>query len=168
MQDEALWLEVCKTIRPLPGRMFPKLSALPDLPPTPSNTAPLILQNGRNRKEAWQAPTPQTTDPNRIRRLRQGKDKIHGRLDLHGLDQRHAFDQFQRFVFEQYDKNHRITLIITGKGQGILKRGFMQWIDHPNLRPFIHSVAEALPRHGGTGAYYLFLRRSPSVRNESK
>ena len=32
------------------------------------------------------------------------------------------------------------------------------WIADPDLRPFIAGYATAHPKHGGSGAVYLFLR----------
>ena len=53
------------------------------------------------------------------------------------------------------------TPYIIGKGRlgtGVLRSRLFDWIADPDLRPFIAGYASAHPKHGGSGAVYLFLR----------
>ncbi len=53
------------------------------------------------------------------------------------------------------------AVVITGKGRlgtGVLRSRLFDWIADPDLRPFIAGYASAHPKHGGSGAVYLFLR----------
>ncbi len=53
-------------------------------------------------------------------------------------------------------------IVITGKGQrgeGVLRQGFLQWLELPEARALISGYAPAHAKHGGGGAWYVFLRR---------
>ena len=63
----------------------------------------------------------------------------------------------------------RLLLVITGKGRpteaawpqrhGILRHSVPHWLAAPPLAGRILQVAPAHQRHGGAGAYYVYLRR---------
>ena len=60
-------------------------------------------------------------------------------------------------------------LVITGKGGvgrtgGTIRSEFPRWLNQPGLRPRILAFAEAQPRDGGGGAFYVLLRRSRGWR----
>ena len=80
-------------------------------------------------------------------------------LDLHGLCQERAYEKLISFIETNGQKNRRSLLIITGKGQGILKKSLLVWLQSPSLRPLIASVEQSLPHHGGEGAFYVILRK---------
>jgi hypothetical protein len=44
--------------------------------------------------------------------------------------------------------------------RGVLRRVVPEWLDEPELRPFVLSYAEAGVRHGGAGALYVRLRKA--------
>ncbi len=112
-------------------------------------------------------------DPRSTRHVRRGRREIDAALDLHGMNQQQAFAALQHFLMAEKAKGHRVVLVITGKGQqisprnvlsysssrGILRQRFLQWIDGP-FRQDIVSVRPAHQRHGGTGAFYVFLKKS--------
>ena len=62
--------------------------------------------------------------------------------------------------------------MITGKGKrgddsgpiprprGVLKHQVPDWLSRPPLAQAVLQVAEAHISHGGTGAYYVYLKRS--------
>jgi DNA-nicking Smr family endonuclease len=71
-----------------------------------------------------------------------------------------------------------MVLVITGKGaqseepamfaecvrpRGVLRRSVPRWLAEPDLRGLVVSFTEASPRHGGTGALYVRLRRAASA-----
>lgn len=80
-------------------------------------------------------------------------------LDLHGMTQERAHEKLIFFIEHNLQKDKRSLLIITGKGQGILKRSLLVWLQSPSLRPLIASVEQSLPHHGGEGAFYVILRK---------
>ena len=54
-------------------------------------------------------------------------------------------------------------LVITGKGkegQGVLRRNFLLWLESPGARRLVSGYAESHPKHGGAGAFYVFLRKA--------
>ena len=51
------------------------------------------------------------------------------------------------------------VLIVTGKGQGILKDAVPRWLNESPNRGRILLVAQAQPKDGGGGALYVLLRR---------
>jgi DNA-nicking Smr family endonuclease len=98
-------------------------------------------------------------------------------LDLHGASQEAAYQRLKLFLSQSYKAHRRCVLIIVGKGsekdpayepaqdplspeRGILRRVVPLWLDTPDLQHFITGYKEALPRHGGRGALYLWIRRT--------
>lgn len=95
-------------------------------------------------------------------KLRRGQLPLEGRLDLHGLTQAEAFTALHRFIHAAVAQEKRTVLIITGKGQrfeGVLRHMVPQWLEDPALAPYLVAVTPAQPKDGGTGAFYLRLRK---------
>lgn len=113
------------------------------------------------------------------RRFAKGEREIDGVLDLHGMTQAAAHGQLIDFLLGAWAQGWRCVLVITGKGQekpdhrpwpepesrGILRRALPQWVNEPPLRGKILGITSAKPQHGGTGAFYLLIRRD---RDETK
>lgn len=93
------------------------------------------------------------------RRFRTGKMTIDARLDLHGMTRQKADKELRQFIQTAHDRQNRMCLIITGKGEGILRRKAYEFLVNPGQRKYILGLANAQPRHGGKGAYYVLLRR---------
>ncbi len=94
--------------------------------------------------------------------LRRGQVNIEARLDLHRLTADEATQATDRFIGRAIEEGIRIALIIHGKGQyasgdkPVLKNILNQWLrEHKKVIAF-HS---AQPKHGGTGAMYVLLRK---------
>ena len=104
-------------------------------------------------------------------KLKQGKLRPQAKLDLHGLNLAQAQPVLTKFVLSSYDKGFRLILVITGKGRntedndiiprrvGILKANFPNWLAIEPLSSKILQVTEAHVRHGGGGAYYVYLKK---------
>ncbi|MBY0407454.1 MAG: Smr/MutS family protein, partial [Rickettsiales bacterium] len=43
--------------------------------------------------------------------------------------------------------------------RGVLREMLPQWLTEPGLRPLVLAYDTAKPQHGGSGAYYILLRR---------
>ena len=43
--------------------------------------------------------------------------------------------------------------------RGILRHQVPQWLQMPPLAPLVLQVTQAHGKHGGSGAYYIYLRR---------
>lgn len=95
-------------------------------------------------------------------RLRKGTLPIDARLDLHGLREEAAHARLVAFLQESVAARRRCVQIITGKGRdgaGVLKQRLPQWLNGPELRPAVISIAQAPAAHGGSGAFVLWLRK---------
>ncbi|MEM7766734.1 MAG: Smr/MutS family protein [Pseudomonadota bacterium] len=102
------------------------------------------------------------TDRGEERKVRRGQVPFAARIDLHGHSQSSADAILKRFISHQRQADARCVLVITGKGrdgQSVLKRNFLLWLNSPGGRSAVSGFAEAHPRHGGGGAFYVWLRR---------
>ena len=109
-------------------------------------------------------------DRNTAEKFIKGQMPIDSRLDLHGRTEKEAFSAVEDFIKNCYIQNKRCILIITGKGikkddtpwyesKGIIREALPAWLNHPNIRPFILSVSVAKQEDGGSGAFYVLLKR---------
>lgn len=111
-------------------------------------------------------------DRKNFERLRKGKMKPDARIDLHGMTAATAHSELTAFIFRSHAAGKRLALVITGKGnstraeegimpsrQGILRHSLPHWLDRPDIRPMILQITPAHAKHGGGGAYYVYLRR---------
>jgi DNA-nicking Smr family endonuclease len=130
------------------------------------------------------APVPRPTAPplaeferRKARRIAAGHTDIQARIDLHGLRQSEAHHRLTAFVHRAAANGLSTVLVITGKGgrrtasnaddfdgygardEGVLRRAVPMWLAEPELRALVVSYTSASPRHGGTGALYVHLRR---------
>jgi DNA-nicking Smr family endonuclease len=104
-------------------------------------------------------------DRNTRKRIDSGKMRIDGILDLHDMNREQAFETLIRFVQQSYSSGLRLLLIITGKGNkqedsGVLRKLFPDWLETPHLKPFIVRASQASKQHGGSGAWYIYLKRN--------
>ena len=104
-------------------------------------------------------------DPRLDRRAARGRLPIDATLDLHGYYQAGAHAALRAFIADANARRHRCVLVITGKGvqssgSGVLRRRFLEWVEEQDLRQSIARIAQAHPRHGGAGAFYVFLKSS--------
>lgn len=168
-EDEDLWRKVTRTVRPLARR-----SAAVARPPPASVTTPLTPTRIRAASAGAGAPSPKPKSPGPLadrspeKRVRRGKLDVGAKLDLHGYTQDAARAELKRFLLHARAENVRVALVVTGKGgrfrsgesaPGVLKQRLPEWLAGSDLRPLVSGYAEAHQRHGGGGAYYVFLRR---------
>ncbi len=97
-------------------------------------------------------------------RLRKGDLAIERRIDLHGMTQDHAHAVLDRFIAGAWRDGKRMLLVITGKGNvgaggGVLRRSVPRWLAVGDHAARVLRIEPAQPRHGGTGALYVLLRR---------
>ncbi len=117
------------------------------------------------------ANAPKQMDAKAYGRMTRGKLVPEARIDLHGMTLAEAHPDLIRFILNAHAQGMRLVLVITGKGKakpdhgpiptriGVLRHQVPQWLRLPPLGPLILQVAEAHLRHGGAGAYYVYLRR---------
>ena len=105
------------------------------------------------------------------KKMKRGKSAPEATFDLHGMTVAQAHAALVHFLMTSYSRNMRLVLVITGKGKfqsdtgpiprqvGILRHQVPQWLRMPPLRDKILQVSEAHGKHGGSGAYYVYLRK---------
>lgn len=103
-------------------------------------------------------------DARTMNRLRRGRIRPQGRLDLHGMVQTAAHRALDSYIADAAAVGKRCIVVITGKGRvseggGVLRRQLPGWLNGPMARPHIIGFAEAQPKDGGAGAMYVLLRR---------
>lgn len=95
------------------------------------------------------------------KKIRVRKVCIEARLDLHGLTRASALEILQRFVVQAQLRGHEWILVITGKGRdenpATLRKLLPQWLDQISQ---VGGYAPAKPKDGGSGAYYVRIRRA--------
>jgi DNA-nicking Smr family endonuclease len=108
-------------------------------------------------------------DRRTVERMRRGKLPIDARLDLHGSYQDAAQADLNAFIASCAATGCRTVLVITGKGSvreggGVLRRRLPDWLNGSACRPHVLAFATARPEHGGSGAFYVLLRRRREPR----
>lgn len=110
-------------------------------------------------------------DRRRFDKLRRGRLEPDARLDLHGMTAARAHAALTSFILGAHGSGYRLVLVITGKGRapedgslaphrhGVLRHSLPHWLQAPPLASRILQIAPAHLRHGGAGAYYVYLRR---------
>jgi DNA-nicking Smr family endonuclease len=110
------------------------------------------------------------------RALSKGKRAPEASLDLHGMTLVAAEKAVSRFLAESSGQNLRLVLIVTGKGTrleggrvfgGRIRAEFPGWLERADNRSVVAGVRAAHPRHGGSGAFYVLLRRRSSASSRS-
>ncbi|WP_373355350.1 Smr/MutS family protein [Pseudoroseicyclus sp. CXY001] len=114
---------------------------------------------------------PPAMDVKAHRRLTRGKLRPDARIDLHGMTAAEAHPYLTSFLLSAHAEGRRLVLVITGKGkrrdelapmpvrQGVLRHQVPHWLNLPPLRAIVLQISPAHLRHGGEGAYYVYLRR---------
>ncbi|MBV9569708.1 MAG: Smr/MutS family protein [Alphaproteobacteria bacterium] len=119
---------------------------------------------------------PTGIDGRTAERLRKGLIEPGASLDLHGFTETAAHAALTVFLRDAARRGVRLALVVTGKGsksvseepfslglegraRGILRTMVPRWLSEPELVRLVADVRTAHRRHGGAGAYYLYLRK---------
>jgi DNA-nicking Smr family endonuclease len=180
-EERELWQKVAHTATPLPEALRREKKAMkapirPSPDPEPIALSKAFGITTTTRPSRVQETTPQPTgrvmDKKTFGKMRRGKLVPEARIDLHGMTLDQAHPTLTRFILTSYSRGFRLVLVITGKGQtddghdfmprqrGVLKRQVPMWLRMAPLNTAVLDVAEAHVRHGGGGAFYVYLRRS--------
>ena len=110
-------------------------------------------------------------DKKNFKKLVKGKMEIEGTIDLHGLTADQAKIKLITFINHSYSLGKRLIIVITGKGKhkgfdefqrpinGVLRQNLPEWLSGPSVSNKVLQVTQAQPKHGGAGAFYVYLRR---------
>ncbi|MBI1252045.1 MAG: DNA mismatch repair protein MutS [Alphaproteobacteria bacterium] len=169
-EEEALWRKVAERLdvrHALPDAPAP-LAASPNAQrPRPSTQT----QSPGVRAAAPRPSAPADRGPEK--RVRRGRVDVAAALDLHGFTAHAAQRAVTAFLRAQQADGARVVLIVTGKGRtsadgareiGTLKRGLPEWLAHRDLHGVVAGYAQAHAKHGGGGAFYVFLKRAEDAR----
>ncbi len=184
-EEEALWRKVAATASPLrvEAPTFARDPAPTPLlvPPPAAPRRPLALparpapEPGRVTLDLAPGSALDRAHPHMDRRrfdkLRRGRMEPEARLDLHGMTAERAHGALVAFILAAHASGLRLVLVITGKGRegerdalaphrhGVLRHSLPHWLNAPPLAGKVLQLAQAHRRHGGGGAYYVYLRR---------
>lgn len=151
---------------PPPAPFEVKPFSLGELAPRPATSATL----GPAPAEVL-ARNPVRMDAKTHKRMTRGRLHPEARLDLHGMTLAVAQPELTRFILASHAQGRRLVLVITGKGKpggpdaplpvrpGALRHHVPHWLHRPPLAGLVLQVTAAHQRHGGEGAYYVYLRR---------
>ena len=184
--EQALWALVAATVKPLHPQGYADSEWHADAPST-STAPPRPIAVDRHRVgviKARPAPAPlpaparqhsESLDSSWDRRLSSGKVVPDLVIDLHGLRREQARHLLYARVADAERRGLRLILVITGKGhnpapspadlmegkpaRGAIRADLPRWLGEDGLSSRIAAVRRAHPRHGGTGAAYLILKR---------
>jgi len=183
--ERALWRQVAQSATPLrqghpsapcePHRPPPEKAPIPNPPLTlarPARGEPgrVTLDLAPDIPSALARAHPHM-DRRRFDQLRRGRVAPEARLDLHGMTAERAHSALIGFVGSAHAQGLRLVLVITGKGRsetghmpdqrrhGVLRSSVPHWLATAPVRAKILQVAPAHRKHGGDGAYYVYLRR---------
>ena len=99
-------------------------------------------------------------------------------IDLHGYTLEQANNAMEQFVLKAYEEKVSKLIVVTGKGihsnvekdpyvskdLSILKYSVPEFINNnQNLMRVINDIQDATIEDGGSGAFYIFLKKNKSV-----
>ncbi|MEO6301210.1 MAG: Smr/MutS family protein [Paracoccaceae bacterium] len=183
-EEEALWQAVARTAKPMHPLahrrkiepVAPPLVKAPEF--APPSLAPFRLGEkartvrGHDLASTAVPDAPLKMDAKAFARMSRGKLAPEARLDLHGMTLAEAHPELIRFILNAQTAALRLVLVITGKGKagpdhgpipqrmGVLRHQTPLWLRQPPLGPAVLQISEAHLKHGGSGAYYVYLRRN--------
>ncbi len=182
-EEKALWQRVAGTATPLNPEAF--ISDPPFAPEAKSSRKPKAEpfsvaarpDTALPARDLGHGPKPAphgaaiNMDRKAFQKMKRGKATPEARLDLHGMTVAAAHVALTAFILSAQARGKRLVLVITGKGRasddagpipartGVLRQQVPHWLGLPPLRSAVLQVTEAHQRHGGSGAYYVYLRR---------
>lgn len=165
-EEQALWRKVVESVRPLHGPLPLVTEAPPPAAPAPPAAA---APTRAAPKLARPKPVPGTTlDGSWDKRLGRGAVQPDATVDLHGHNLATAHALLDRRLDQAITDGARVLLLITGKpptserrpvARGAIRAAVGDWLAASRHAADIAAVRGAHPRHGGTGALYIILRK---------
>ncbi|WP_370156190.1 Smr/MutS family protein [Ferrovibrio sp.] len=176
--DHEVWQQVVQSARPL-KKADTEPRPLAPLPKVyrPEGAGPAAYAKAEARPLAplpagSERPLPQM-DKRLRQRFQRGELPVEARIDLHGLTLANAERALSRFLRDGIAQQKRCLLVITGKGssgssaaelgfhpgRGVLRAWLPDYLRRGPWREQVLGVAPARPDMGGSGAFYVLLRR---------
>ena len=186
--EAALWARVMASVRPMvkakaPPKPAPKPAAKPvaaapravaeparAVPSKPATRhAPVV-----RKKEPVRVLPGTTLDGSWDRQLSRGLVSPDRAIDLHGHNLNSAYALLDTALDQSVRDGDRLVLLVTGKppraeserphARGAIRAAVGDWLAGSRHAGAIAAVRGAHPRHGGTGALYIILRRPRAHR----
>ncbi|MCI5113121.1 MAG: Smr/MutS family protein [Marivita sp.] len=183
-EEKELWQKVAHSTKPLPQAL--RRAAEPQKPSVRRAPEPEVMDlpkafgiGTKPPKAKTRITTPEPTssvkpvmDTKTFGKMKRGKLVPEARIDLHGMTLDQAHPALTKFILTACARGFRLVLVITGKGErddphdpmprqrGVLKRQVPMWLRMAPLGTVVMDVTEAHIRHGGGGAFYVYLRRT--------
>jgi DNA-nicking Smr family endonuclease len=100
-------------------------------------------------------------------------------IDLHGYTLEEANKSVEKFISKSYQERINKLIVVTGKGihsdndknpyvskdLSILKYSVPEFIsNNKNLKKIIYEMKDAKIEDGGSGAFYIYLKKNKSIR----
>jgi DNA-nicking Smr family endonuclease len=182
-KDVELFRAAMADVKPLKGPVKGRKKAVTPRPklegslPVPERSlASLGMTKVPRAAPVPRAPARQVFDREIDRALSKGKRRPEAKLDLHGMTLAAAERAVSAFIADSSEQNRRVVLIVTGKGLrldsgrvfgGRIRAELPGWLERAENRARVAGVRPAHPRHGGSGAFYVLLRRRSSASSRS-
>lgn len=188
--EAALWARVLETVRPMRVAKTPVKTVAPvakaalpvadrDLKPRPAPPAKMPKKAPVAQLRIPVAPPPPkktvskehaTLDGSWDRQLSRGAIAPDRAIDLHGHNLSTAYTTLDSALDRAIRDGDRVVLLVTGKpprpeserphARGAIRAAVGDWLAGSRHAAAIAAVRGAHPRHGGTGALYIILRKS--------
>ena len=117
--------------------------------------------------------------PNKDFKYKKNKNLKVRSIDLHGYNLDEANKTIENFINKAFSENINKLIIVTGKGLhsenekdpyiskdlGILKYSVPEFItNNASLMKMINEITDAKIEDGGSGAFYIFLKKNKSIK----
>jgi DNA-nicking Smr family endonuclease len=117
--------------------------------------------------------------PNKDFKLSKEKSFKIKSIDLHGYTLEQANNAIEKFILDSFRKKINKLIVVTGKGLhsqnekdpyvskdlSILKYSVPEFIEsNKSLMKIINEIKDASIQDGGSGAFYIFLKKNKSIK----
>lgn len=160
-----VWRRAVEDVRPIAPR--PRAARK-----GPTGTRPATPRSGRGGWPPLEEGSAPGTNPKDWARIRRGELRFEDSVDLHGYTREEAGVALRGFLVSCHGRGVRVVRVVTGRGLGsgpggsVLRAAIVEWINAGDVRPMVLGFCAAVPRDGGAGAVYVWLR-SPGSRPPS-
>ena len=173
-----MWQRVARTVRPLHEKSPHAKTASHDTATHYSKTRYSKTRYSKTRYSKTHVHLPprralqayldaSDVDVRNDKKTRRGAVVIDQKIDLHDMTRDQAAPALHAKLLAAHKHKARCVLVVTGKGRigngvggGVLRRNLPSWLSDARVRHIISAYAPAHIRHGGGGAFYVFLKRN--------
>ena len=159
-EEAAIWDKVAATVRQMDGKQVVRAQTLPRV--RVAQPRPSELPDAKHKAPG------EHLDGGWDRRLRRGVVTPERTIDLHGHSLASAHNLLDHAIERAVVDHVRVLLVVTGKPprdprphqRGLIRASIGDWLAGSRHAGHIAAVRNAHPRHGGTGALYVIMRRA--------